>query len=132
MKLMPLLPTAGITIQLPFATPSQNVYQRWHWRERNRYRDTVTSLIRAHLLATLAALPRVAPYRVGLEVLRQGLRDMDYGNLVGGCKPVLDALVKVGVLYDDAPKWVREHYDQERVPRGRERTRLWAYPAIES
>ena len=43
-------------------------------------------------------------------------REMDFGNFVASCKPVLDSLKLddkgVGLIYDDAPKYCREMYDQ--------------------
>lgn len=41
-------------------------------------------------------------------------REWDYGNLVGGCKVVLDAMVDAGLLVDDSPKWSEQIYKQER------------------
>lgn len=40
-------------------------------------------------------------------------RLFDYANLVGGCKPLLDALVLEGLLFDDRVKWCEDHYRQE-------------------
>jgi hypothetical protein len=124
------LPTVGITIMLPFATPSQNAYQRWHWRRRSELRDTCQMIIRVFL--RVRPLPQArAPYRATVSVLRLGKRMLDYGNLVGGCKPVLDALVREGVIRDDSPRWVAEQYNQDKAPRGVEATRLWVYPTVE-
>lgn len=36
----------------------------------------------------------------------------DHANLVGGCKPIVDALVLAKLLVDDDPKSLREHYKQ--------------------
>jgi len=87
------LPVQGITIVLPLATPSQNVYQRWHWARRGEYRDTVQLLIRA-AIAKLHLPQARAPVRAVVRMIRYGRRLLDYGNLVGGAKPLLDALVR--------------------------------------
>ncbi len=42
-------------------------------------------------------------------------RERDYDNLVGACKPVLDAMVKAGLLVDDAPAFLDCTYRQERA-----------------
>jgi hypothetical protein len=47
---------------------------------------------------------------------QQKLRD--HGNLVGGMKPVVDALVLCGLLKDDSPKWCEVYYHQRRVEKG--------------
>lgn len=41
-------------------------------------------------------------------------RDFDKGNLIGGCKPLMDSLVSHGLVFDDSPKWIEAHYFQER------------------
>lgn len=129
------LPIEGIVITLPFATPSQNVYMRWHYHKRNRFRDEARMHIRSQI-RMMPAFRHRSPVpeerRIGVEFLRRGVRQLDYGNLVGGgMKAVLDALVLEGLLKDDSPKWVQDAYHQERCRKGQESTRIWLYPAIE-
>jgi len=124
-----LLPVQGIHIVLPMATPSQNVYQRWHWARRGEYRDTVQLLVRA-AIGRLRLAQAPAPVRAVVRIIRYSKRTLDYGNLVGGAKPVLDALVREGVIHDDSPRWVHELYLQERARTG-QITSIWVYPAVE-
>jgi hypothetical protein len=49
-----------------------------------------------------------------VKITRRGSRTLDHDNLVGGCKPLLDALVKVGLIEDDTPELVTVEYAQER------------------
>lgn len=42
----------------------------------------------------------------------KGCRAYDYVNLVGGCKPLVDAIKRAGFLRDDTPKWVDDCYLQ--------------------
>jgi hypothetical protein len=51
-------------------------------------------------------------------------RPYDYGNLVGGGKPILDALVWNGLLIDDSPSYVDEYYFQEKNPTGTHAVRV--------
>ena len=37
---------------------------------------------------------------------------LDRGNLVGGCKPLLDAAVQIGLLLDDREEHLDDHYRQ--------------------
>jgi hypothetical protein len=44
---------------------------------------------------------------------QQKLRD--HGNLVGGLKAAVDAMVRVKLLKDDSPAWAEVYYHQLRV-----------------
>lgn len=46
----------------------------------------------------------------------KGKRAYDYGNLVGGFKPLLDEIVRAGLLLDDSPKQCEEYYKQFKSP----------------
>lgn len=50
-----------------------------------------------------------------------GKRAYDYGNLVGGFKPLLDMVVDCGLLIDDKPKHCADYYKQMRSPDGTDR-----------
>lgn len=43
-------------------------------------------------------------------------REFDYGNLVGGFKPVLDCLTELNVIEDDRPACFKADYQQVRGP----------------
>lgn len=68
--------------------------------------------------ATLGAMPT----RRSILVTRFG-RELDHGNLVGGCKPLVDALVQEGVIFDDSPAWLEATYAQGKG-RGNPRTEV--------
>lgn len=70
------------------------------------------------LAAGAASAPKASGHR-HVRVWRYADRDLDHGNLVGGCKHVLiDNLVKLGLLVDDAPKWMTAEYFQARPRAG--------------
>lgn len=120
---------ATFVYRLPFATPSQNVYQRWHWAQKKRFRDQC----QMHLEVQCRLSPHGRPPRnvkMHVCVTRHSAGVLDYGNLVGGCKPVLDALVRVGLLVDDSPKWVTEAYQQETHPQGVGATDIFITPLL--
>lgn len=52
---------------------------------------------------------------------------LDNGNLIGGCKPILDVLVDLGVLVDDSLEWLEDHYYQVKVPREEEKTEIFIF-----
>ncbi len=41
-------------------------------------------------------------------------RELDYANLVGGAKPLIDSLIDTGIIVDDAPAYFKCDYEQER------------------
>jgi hypothetical protein len=123
------LPLQGVHFTLPMATPSQNEYQRWHWARRGKYRDACRLLIRAQV-NRMSIPQRSAPVRAVVRFIRMGARLIDFGNLAGGTKAVLDSLVLERVIHDDSPRWVEEIYVQE-PSRPPYKTTIWVYPAIE-
>jgi hypothetical protein len=48
---------------------------------------------------------------------------LDRGNLVGGCKPLLDAAIIRGLIKDDTEDALDDHYQQE-VDAGHPRTEI--------
>lgn len=53
--------------------------------------------------------------RVTIERVYAGrCQEMDRDNLVGGCKPLVDALVRERVVYDDKAAWLELHVTQRR------------------
>jgi hypothetical protein len=42
-------------------------------------------------------------------------QERDFVNLVGGFKPIVDAMVREGLLVDDKPALLADEYAQERV-----------------
>ena len=107
-----------MTIELPFATPSQNIYQRWHWGRQHKFRDDCVRI----LLWFLVGKPRQVDKRRRVTVRRYSCGRLDRGNFVGGCKPLIDALVHIGALRDDTEQWLDDRYEQHNAPRGQQRT----------
>ena len=49
---------------------------------------------------------------------------MDTGNLTGGFKPLVDALVQRKLLVDDSPRWYSGWYQQQRSNDGKDRIEI--------
>lgn len=73
------------------------------------------------IIAKRALHPAAGKRKVTIVSYRKRL--LDYGNLVGGAKPILDALKKLGWIVDDSPAWVIEEYKQFAV--GQEFTEIF-------
>lgn len=103
---------------LPLATPSQNDAsasnhgQPWERKKYAKQRGDWQLLLGATM--GRLAIPRARGKRRVLITRLYGIRGqaMDPSNLAGGCKLVLDAMVRAGLLVDDAERWIEAHYYQ--------------------
>lgn len=98
-------------------SPSQNKTQYRHWRDYHAEKSAWLRLLRA-ALPTRIPEPRF----VEIALLSYRIRLCDYANLVGGAKPIPDALILLGYLWDDSPRWFKASYEQHQVAKGDERT----------
>lgn len=101
-----------LRIEIPMPTPSLNVLQRMHRQAIKRMRDQYTTIFRAR--ATSLTRARPGQFRkVWIE--RRGKRLLDYDNLVGGCKPLVDALERSGLIWRDSARYVEIKYSQSQA-----------------
>jgi hypothetical protein len=70
--------------------------------------------------ARSAGVSKVAgPRRVTFTRRYAGRKKLrDHANVIGGMNPVVDAMVRAGLLVDDSPAWFEAYYRQERVGHG--------------
>jgi hypothetical protein len=105
------------TLHIPVAIVSANRLKR----RSGRYLYPATRKAFAKAIHVRAhereLIPRATgKRRVHIDRLYWGTgKEMDHDNLVFGCKPLLDELVKRGLLIDDAPAYCEVTYRQERV-----------------
>ena len=122
----------ALLLVLPKEVPSQNKRERWHWRvQRREVRDwelLAASATDAQRVGAWSSQPLVGNcsdllYRhdtwtgftkrtVCITSYRARLLT-DHANLVGGCKGLIDGLVRAGLLVDDADEWMSATYFQE-------------------
>lgn len=101
-----------LAIEIPMPTPSLNVYKRMHYHAQKRLRDQYTTILRLHT----TAITRCKPHQMRrVTICRYGARLLDIDNLIGGCKPLVDALQRAGLLWDDSPRYVSIKYEQTKV-----------------
>jgi Holliday junction resolvase RusA-like endonuclease len=85
---------------------------RWQYkREREQWRILLQNARQLHAMP----LPKGKRAVVLTRLYAGRERERDHDNLVGAAKPVLDAMVKAGLLIDDAPKFLACTYQQERA-----------------
>lgn len=84
------------------ATPTPNTWVRAHW---SKYQTIKKEWLNRIYEATIENYGRGKfgpPVKnASLTVTRKGLKILDYDNLIGGFKPLIDALTKLGYLEDD-------------------------------
>lgn len=99
-----------ITLTIPFAFPSNNRMLRMHWAMRRKLKGDWQWLVKAEALRLPAPI-RVLP-RAKLIIERFGPKMLDYDNLVGGAKGIVDSLVSEGFFVDDSPAHLTSEYRQ--------------------
>jgi hypothetical protein len=98
------------TVFVPHKIRSQNEFQYAHWRKYKAYADSWKSAM-SRLLGRRK--DREGEFRL-VKITSIRKRMLDMGNLIGGAKPIPDALVLLGWLHDDAPKWCEIKYEQRK------------------
>ena len=93
-----------MTITIPGVLPSSNAVMRWHWTRRARLWREWSRAVWAATRAT----PRTRSVQdpVAVEVVHHRARLLDPDNAVAAAKPLLDALVAAGLVYDDSPRYL--------------------------
>ncbi len=88
-----------IDLLIPAEVPSQNKRERWHWSKQRR---EVSGWERWFAYAMRPGRLDVATgkRKVHIHAFRRQ-RCRDEANLIGGCKGLIDGLVRAGLLVDD-------------------------------
>lgn len=105
-----------------------NVRERMHWRAQRREVTHWTILIRA---AVGRLCPPNGKMAVHIHAFRRQ-RTRDEANLIGGCKGLIDGLVRAGLLVDDSRQWATFTYAEDvasKTPTRRPSTRITITPA---
>lgn len=104
-------------------------------RERSAWIRDLTTLVKAGVVDQAGCRRVVRIYR---EYTGR-CREMDYGNLVGGLKPVVDAMQReiggkrqaikgAGIIVDDSSQWFIGVYEQHRSDRDAVTFQIWDLP----
>lgn len=109
-------PRLPFSFEVPLLIASQNQTQYSHW---SKYRGYKQRWYKAIPLLSGPVHDLLLPWsRWEICRLYAGRhRELDYGNLVGGCKPIPDALIKIGAIPDDTPRHFECAYTQTRSER---------------
>ncbi len=90
---------------------SLNKWQRMHWALRSKAKKEWWQEI---IAACNGRVPRKrVKKKKKVVIVSYRKRKLDYDNLVGGGKPMLDALRKLKFIWDDSPEWLEIDYIQK-------------------
>lgn len=97
--------------------PTQNVTDREHWAKRRKRKAVFKEQLVLEILTNFNGEERkiIRSGRKGLKInihSQRRRRIEDDANLVGGCKAFVDVLTELGIIYDDADKYVGITYSQ--------------------
>ena len=104
-------PRLPLVVHIPLGIQSQNktTYAHWtaHHRDKTRWLDQVgVSFAEWKNMRLLWSRWRIE------RVYKPPKREFDFGNLVGGAKPLVDCLTEHGVIFDDSPRFFTCDYSQ--------------------
>lgn len=100
----------SVRLDIPDALPSLNKLLRMHWSERRKLRGQWQWALKAEVLNRHLAVKLIPKAKVTIE--RFSRRKIDFDNLVGANKILVDSLVREGFLVDDSPDHVTVNYIQ--------------------
>ena len=88
----------------PIRIQSRNVLDKLHWAAKGRMKQEYALLIRNQITRKKVSKAKKKKYK--LIILSYRKRKLDYDNLVGGCKQLIDALIQEGFIFDDSPDYI--------------------------
>lgn len=101
---------------------SRNELDKMHWA--TRHKETRDWEQQIKFIGFKGRVPKAATkMHVVITAYRPRLISDD-ANLRGGCKPLFDALKRLGAIVDDSDKWIRDEYEQVMDPEAKTVIRL--------
>jgi hypothetical protein len=86
-----------------------------HWAKRSKYNKEIERAVWvAKIKAGVHGRPRFSGVHIKITLRTWRSKMMDRDNAVGACKPVIDALVSLGIIVDDSPEHVLSVSVEER------------------
>ena len=111
-----------IRIEVPDIPPSGNElrrdYKNHHVYKRLRELWEMWTFVRCpkESRITLAKyMVENGPIKMRVHIHQKRHGELDYDNMVSGCKPVLDSLRRNNYISEDKPKWLESSYTQEKI-----------------
>lgn len=98
-------------LTIPQKVESRNVLDRKHWAVKRRSKQIWALFVRNQM-----RLKKIRECEIGekfkLTIISYRKKLLDYDNLVGGVKQLLDACSEEKLIWDDAPKYLNLKVEQ--------------------
>ena len=91
-------------ITLPIKVESRNKLDKQHWAVKRKSKQYYALFIRNQMRLKQIKVAEKKKYK--LVILSYRKKKLDFDNLVGGCKQLIDALVDEGFIFDDSPDYI--------------------------
>jgi Holliday junction resolvase RusA-like endonuclease len=91
-------------LNVPIRVKSRNVLDREHWAVKRKDKQEYCLLIRNQMRINKIDFAKACKYKLTIISVRK--RKLDYDNLVGGCKHLIDALIDERFIHDDSPEYI--------------------------
>jgi len=86
---------------------SRNILDRMHWAAKRKLKQEYALLIRNKMRTKPHYHDLITePTFFTLEIVSYRKRYLDFDNLVGGCKQLIDAMIDEQFIWDDSPKYL--------------------------
>ncbi|KKM92109.1 hypothetical protein LCGC14_1221780 [marine sediment metagenome] len=120
-----------VIVEIPRSIPSANQLRRKYRHPfayktlRETWQAEIYCKIRPEVRAQIErfVLKEKPKMRVLIQLTKPRLYDLD--NFVGGCKPIIDSLRKLGLIHNDSPHWLDLQVEQIQ------RSKMRAFTKIE-
>jgi len=97
-------------IEIPLKIESRNVLDKQHWAVKRRSKKEWAVFIRNQI--RLKKIKKAKCEKYSISIISYRKKQLDYDNLVGGCKQLIDALTDEGFIFDDSPDYIDLHVEQ--------------------
>ena len=86
---------------------SRNILDRMHWAAKRKLKQEYALLVRNQMRTKPHYHDLIKePTFFTLEIVSYRKRYLDFDNLVGGCKQLIDAMIDEQFIWDDSPKYL--------------------------
>ena len=106
------------TLEIPWCPPTLNEQLRTHWSKRRK----LTELAGLYIANKIGVNTEPPDGKVIVTIRMYRWNTMDEDGAHGACKPIFDALVRLGWARDDSAKWMHQVMEPVVIDRKNPRT----------